>query len=154
MTSVDDDDELRFYLESDAGVVDAPSIGPRSAERLEAVGVVTVSDLLAADPEDVAKRLKNKRMSAKLIREWQQQTALVCRVPQLRGHDAQILVGVGVTNVEQLASMDAQDLWSQVEPFTKSNAGKRIIRSSKAPDFEEVFHWIQWATQARALKVA
>lgn len=145
---------LRFYLESDDGVVDAPSIGPRTAERLEKVGVVTVSDFLAADVDEVASRLQNKRMSAKMLREWQQQTELVCRVPQLRGHDAQILVAVGVTEAEALAAMDAQELWSQVEPFVHSTAGKRIIRSSKAPDFQEVFHWIEWASQARALKVA
>ena len=145
---------MQFYLESDAGVVDAPSIGPRTAERLEAVGVVTVSDLLAADVNVVAGRLKNKRMNAKMLREWQQQTELVCRVPQLRGHDAQILVAVGVTEVEELAAMDPQELWSKVEPFIDSTAGKRIIRSSTPPDFEEVFHWIEWANQARALKVA
>ncbi len=145
---------LRFFLDSDAGVVDAPSIGPRSAERLEGVGVVTVSDFLAADAEEVAGRLKNKRMSAKMLREWQQQTELVCRVPQLRGHDAQILVAVGITEVSQLAAMDPQQLWARVEPFVESSAGKRIIRSSKAPDFEEVFNWIDWANQARPLKVA
>lgn len=145
---------LQFYLDSDAGVVDAPSIGPRSAEQLEALGVVTVSDFLAVDPEETARRLKNKRMSANLIRQWQQQTELVCRVPRLRGHDAQILVAVGVTEVDELASMDPQELWALVEPFVDSTAGKRIIRSSKAPDFEEVFHWIEWAGQARALKAA
>jgi hypothetical protein len=93
-------------------------------------------------------------MSAKTIVTWQQQTALVCRVPKLRGHDAQILVAVGVSDVEALASMDPQELWTLVEPFVDSAAGKRIIRSSRAPDFEEVFHWIEWASLARTLNAA
>lgn len=154
MTSKSESSDLTFYLESDAGVVDAPSIGPRSAERLEKVGIVTVRDFLAAEPDALARRLKNKRMSSKLIGQWQQQTELVCRVPRLRGHDAQILVAVGVTDAEQLAAMDPQDLWALVEPFSKSAAGQRIIRNSTAPDFEEVFNWIEWAGQARALKAA
>ncbi len=154
MKSILESNDLQFYLESTSDVVDAPSIGPRSAERLEAVGVVTVSDLLAADPNELAGRLKNRRMSTKTIVNWQQQTALVCRVPTLRGHDAQILVAVGVTDVEELASMEPQELWTQVGPFVDSSAGKRIIRSSKVPNFEEVFHWIEWAKQARTLNAA
>ncbi|MDP6718500.1 MAG: DUF4332 domain-containing protein, partial [Pirellulaceae bacterium] len=154
MKSTSESNDLQFYLESTSAVVDAPSIGARSAERLEAVGVVTVSDLLAADPNELAGRLKNRRMSAKTIVSWQQQTALVCRVPKLRGHDAQILVAVGTTDVEELASMEPQELWTQVGPFVDSSAGKRIIRSSKVPDFEEVFHWIEWAKQARTLNAA
>jgi len=146
--------DLQFFLKSTADVMDAPSIGSRSSERLETVGVVTVSDLLAADPGELAGRLKNGRMSAKTIVIWQQQTALVCRVPKLRGHDAQILVAVGVSDVEALASMDPQELWTLVEPFVDSAAGKRIIRSSRVPDFEEVFHWIEWANQARTLNAA
>jgi predicted flap endonuclease-1-like 5' DNA nuclease len=146
--------DLQYYLEDSSNVVDAPSIGQRSAERLETVGIVTVSDLLAADPIELAGRLKNGRMKTKLIVTWQQQSTLVCRVPKLRGHDAQILVAIGVTDAEELAAMEPQELWSKVEPFAESTAGKRIIRSSKTPDFEEVFHWIEWASLARTLNAA
>ena len=43
------DEALRFFLEPSDPVVDAPSIGPKTAERLQAVGLKTVADLLAAD---------------------------------------------------------------------------------------------------------
>jgi hypothetical protein len=146
--------ELQFYLDSEAKVVDAPSIGPRSAERLESVGVVLVSDLLAVDPRELAGRLENRRMSTKMITTWQQQALLVCRVPQLRGHDAQVLVAIGVTDAASLAAIDPQNLWGQVERFVDSTAGKRIIRNSNPPDFEEVYHWIESARQTRMLNAA
>ena len=67
MKSTSESGGLKFYLDNASAVVDAPSIGPRSAERLEEVGIVTVADFLAASPEALASKLKNRRMSAKTI---------------------------------------------------------------------------------------
>lgn len=144
----------RFYLELSDTIEQAPSIGPRLAERLEAIGIRTVADFLDADPETTAARLKRKSVDAGVIRSWQQQAALVCRVPWLRGHDAQILVACGVTDADALAKQDAATFWKAVQPFAASAEGKRILRTSKAPDLEEVTHWIQWAAQARTLRAA
>ena len=101
-----------------------------------------------------ATRLNSRRITAETIRQWQQQTVLACRIPELRGHDAQILVACGVVEPERLAQMDAAALWKQVEAFAASAEGKRIIRQSKAPDRDEVADWIRWAAHARSLKAA
>jgi len=147
-------EDWKFHLGTADPIEDAPSIGPRTAERFGTVGIKTVADFLQADPEATAKRLDYRRINADAIRRWQQQTALACRIPQMRGHDAQILVACGITDPEALAKMDAQALWEEVEPFVKTNEGKRIIRNGKAPDFEEVYSWIQWAGHARELRAA
>lgn len=144
----------RFYLDLSNTIEQAPSIGPRMAERLEAVGIRTVADLLNADPAATAARLKRRGVDADAIRTWQQQAALVCRVPWLRGHDAQILVACGVTDPETLAKQDAATFWKTVQPLAESAEGKRILRTSKAPNVEEVTNWIQWAAQARSLRAA
>lgn len=144
----------RFHLETSDAVVDAPSIGARLAERLQTLGIQTVEDLLRADPAALAKRLDNRRITAETVRQWQQQTSLACRIPELRGHDAQILVACGVTQPEQLAQMDAAVLWTRVEAVVASPEGKRIIRQGQAPDREEVANWIRWAAHARSLKAA
>jgi septal ring factor EnvC (AmiA/AmiB activator) len=146
--------QWKFYLGRNDSVVEAPSIGARTAERLGAIGIKTVSDLLNADPDSVSGRLEVKRFTAKVVTEWQQQTELACRVPQLRGHDAQILVALGITDVEELAASDPQELWTHVEPFVETKEGKRIIRNGKTPDLEEVAEWVQWAQAARQLNAA
>jgi hypothetical protein len=150
----EDSSEMRFYLNLADPIEAAPSIGPQTAERLERIGVHTVADFLHADAETVAQRLNHRYLNADTIRQWQQQTILVCRVPQLRGHDAQILVACGVTDPETLASTDPATLWKKVEPFSQSAEGKRIIRGGKMPDFEEVYRWIAWAGHARQLRAA
>jgi len=98
-------------------------------ERLEALGVRTVADFLQADPDATAVRLKQKSVDADVIRSWQQQAALVCGVPWLRGHDAQILVACGVTDPEALAKLDAATLWKTVQPLAESAEGN----ASSAP---------------------
>jgi hypothetical protein len=149
-----DGDSLRFYLNTADPIESAPSIGPRTAERLERIGIRTVADFLRADPEATAERLRNRHIKADTIRQWQQQTILVCRVPQLRGHDAQILVACGIHDPEKLAAIEPSVLWRRVEPFSETTEGKRFIRSGKAPDLEEVRGWIACAAQARPLRAA
>ncbi len=156
-TSAEEGDEsspvnLRFHLELDAHVVDAPSIGPKMSKRLESMGITTVQDLLEANADLVAKKMNLNHVDARKVREWQAQASLVCRVPGLRGHDAQILVGVGVNEPEELAALKGRDLLAQVEPFCESSEGERILRGGTKPDLKEVMDWIRSARQARPLQ--
>ena len=89
-----------------------------------------------------------------MIEAWQNQAELVCRIPNLRGHDAQILVACGITEPEMLNDMSADDLFSIVQPFTETKQGIKIIRSGKKPDLAEVRNWIQWSNQNRKLQAA
>ena len=146
--------ELRFYLNRSDDVEAAPSIGPKTAQRLATVGVYSVDDLLNADPASVAERLDNRRISADTITQWQAQARLVCTVPELRGHDSQILVACGVTDSEQLSGKRPADLFGVVGPFADTSEGERIVRGGKKPDLEEVSDWIRFAQQARSLRAA
>lgn len=146
--------ELRFYLNTADPVENAPSIGPRTAERLERIGIRTVADFLRADAEATAGRLNHRYIKGETVRQWQQQTMLVCCVPRLRGHDAQLLVACGVTTPEQLATSDPVALWARVAPFCETSEGKRVVRGGILPDFAEVCQWVQRASQARQLRAA
>jgi hypothetical protein len=145
---------LRFYLQRQSPVVDAPSIGPRMAERLHAIKIHTVDDLLKASAATIAKDLKLKKVDETLVRSWQQQSKLVCRVPMLRGHDAQLLVAAGITEPERLAQCDPKWLLSQVDPIVQSKEGQSIIRGGAAPDLTEVTDWVRFAQSQRELKAA
>jgi nucleotidyltransferase/DNA polymerase involved in DNA repair len=145
---------LRFRLNPGSPVVDAPTIGSRTAGKLERAGVITVGDLLDADPEALAKRLNQKHFTPDVIRHWQQESSLNCRVPELYNHDAQILVASGITDPNELAACEPQELLELVTPWCKSPEGQRILRQQKPPDLAEVTQWIEWAKSARRLKAA
>lgn len=147
-------EQTRFFLELDHDVEAAPSVGPKSAEKMQSLGVATVADFLRADADELAEQLGNRRIDGDVIRAWQRQTEMVCRVPNLRGHDAQILVACGIETAEELAEFDAETLLSIVEPYAQSNEGQRVLRSAPAPDLNEVNDWIRWAGKTRKLRVA
>ena len=145
---------LRYYLELESPVVDAPSIGPRMAERLEPCQVETVNELLAADAEDLAERLDHRRVDAETVEAWQHQANLVCRIPNLRGHDAQLLVACDLTTPEQLRDLSPEHVLAEVTTIAETKVGQRILRGSEAPDLEEVTDWINWAGESRQLGAA
>lgn len=133
---------LRYYLDTSQPVEKAPSIGPKMASQLERIGVKTVGNLLDQPAEKIAAKLNQKHMDATLIRGWQQQARLVCEVPRLRGHDAQMLVACSIGHRGDLASANAEDLHRAVDAFATSPSGQRILRDSAAPDLKEVLEWI------------
>jgi len=142
---------LAFHLNRQSPVVDAPSIGSKTAKRLVKVGVHTVDDLLAMDVEQAAGQLGSSYMTPETLRDWQSQAALCCRVPNLRGHDAQMLVGCGMSDPQLIANMAPGELLDRVENFLLSEEGERILRRAREPDRDEVTNWIRWCQQARKL---
>ncbi len=147
-------ESLKFYLELASPVVDAPSIGPRMAARLEALGIFTVDQLLAANAESLTDKLNLRRVTTTTVRAWQEQARLVCRIPNLRGHDAQLLVACNLTSPEELATLQASSVLARVLAVAESSEGQRILRGSKQPDLAEVNDWIHWAAQCRSLHAA
>ena len=138
----------RYYLKADAPIVDAPSIGPKTASRFQQLGLTTVDDLLQADADDIASRLNTRHITSDVIRDWQTQSSLMLNVPGLRGHDAQLLVAAKVTTRESLSSAVANDLLDAVSKVADSTQGRSILRDSTPPDLAEVNEWIAAATQA------
>ncbi|MBL8816962.1 MAG: DUF4332 domain-containing protein [Planctomyces sp.] len=144
----------RHFLELASPVVDAPSIGPKTADRLAEVGIQSVSDFLQADAASLAVSLAVNYINPKLIQDWQDQTRLAVSIPGVRGHDVQLLVASQVRTVEQLVEQVPQRLLNRVLSVALSPAGQRILRDSQPPDLEEVEDWISWARNARSVSTS
>ena len=133
---------MQCYLKSEAPIVDAPSIGPKTATRFNAIGMTTVEEFLNADPEITASKLAVRHITPDVIREWQAQSRLMVEVPGLRGHDVQLLVAAGVETSDQLSDSNAAGLLDAVKAVTTTALGKSILRDGSAPDLDEVKSWI------------
>ncbi|MEL6372378.1 MAG: DUF4332 domain-containing protein [Pseudomonadota bacterium] len=147
-------DDLVFYCAMDDAIVDAPSIGPKTARRLQPLGILTVRDLLAADPEQTARRLKLRYVKAQTVVDWQDQARLVCAVPRLRGTHAQLLVGAGFRSVDAIAQAQGDDLFATLLHFAASPAGQRVLREGQPPGLDLALAWIARAQAAQAAKAA
>lgn len=137
----------RVRLTRDASVVDAPSIGPKTAGRLNLVGIKTVGDLLEVSPDDAAARIKQGHINARLIKDWQAQALLACTVPDLSGAAAQMLVGAGVSSLDDLASADPDFLVDAISLFANSPEGERALRNAAPPERDRVKRWIESALE-------
>ena len=146
--------EDRFYLNVDMPVEKAPSIGAKTAALLEDHGIRTVGNLLSTDPDRLADSLNDRHLDSYTILTWQMQADLCCDVPNLRGHDAQMLTACGVSHRGELASADAASLLKKVDAFVTTPAGERILRDGKRPDLAEVTNWIRWASRPEQSKAA
>ncbi len=146
--------KLRHFLNVADPVEDAPSIGPKTAARLHKVKITTVEELLNADPVQVEQEIDARHITAQVIRDWQDQAQLVCRIPEIRGHDAQILVACGYRDPLDVSTAPANDILSAALDFANTREGQRVIRSGKVPDEKEVADWQSWAEHARELKAA
>lgn len=142
--------ERRTYLTADAPLEDAPSIGPKMAERFAALGIHTVADFLGHQPHDMAELLDDSRIDGDTLTEWQDQAQLVIDVPGLRGGGAQLLVGAGYRTIHAIAEADPADLSADVLTFAASSDGKRILRDGNPPDLEKIKSWVTAATEALA----
>lgn len=135
-------------LNERAPVVQAPSIGPKTAKRLEAVGVKTIADLLAMNADEGESKIDTRHISAQVIRDWQAQALLACSVPGLRSREAQALVACGVNTPEELIEMDATELCDGVARWGLSDEGQRAWGSAPAPTEDDVATWIARAKRA------
>lgn len=146
--------EKRFYLSLDDDIVDAPSIGPRTAERLRPARIFTVRDLLAADPDEVGMLVTARHITAQAVRDWQDQARLVITVPFLRGTHAQLLVGAGFRSAKMVAEADQASLMSALLTFATSRDGQGILRNGPPPDIEKVLGWMRNAADADVARAA
>jgi predicted flap endonuclease-1-like 5' DNA nuclease len=135
-------------LGEDSPLVDAPSIGRKTAKRLAKAGLTTVGDLMGCDPDSVVAQLGGGYITRDAITAWQHQSRLMMTVPGLRVHDAQVLAGAGITTREELAAAPAADLFELAMEFLTSPDGGRVAREEGELDEADVKGWIGLARSA------
>jgi len=137
-------------LTPDSAIVEAPSIGRKTAERLGEIGIFTVGDLLETDCDVAAELLDVDYITEDTLIDWQDQSELMMTVAGLRTHDAQVLVGAGIRSADELANAAARDIFIAATNFLSTPEGDRISRDDEELEEDEVEHWIDLARQSAA----
>lgn len=144
------DDEDGNHITLDSPVVDAPSIGPKTASRLGKVDIWTIGDLLNADPAETAAALNVRYIKTETLLDWQDQTRLMVEAPGLRVLDSQILVGAGIRSADDLAKASATKVLNAATSFLDTPKGARVLWGGENNvDQSEVEHWIGLAKSAQ-----
>jgi hypothetical protein len=123
--------------------------------RFAQVGIRTLAELLEADPDTIAARVKLPKVTGSTVRRWQQQADLLNRVPQLRGWHLRTLTAVGVASVEALASQVPHELWRHLQQFFgRTREGKQLFAEGHELSVRQIGDWVQAARSARTRAAA
>lgn len=141
---------LKHYLTLEDNIERAPTIGPRTAKRLEPLGIKTVADFLGASTYLTAGAFNSRNVTAETIAVWQDQCRLMLDVPGLRGTHTELLAGAGYRTAESLAMAEETKLCADILAFAVTPAGRRILRDGAPPDIERIKGWLSAAKVARA----
>ena len=141
-------------MQPDSPIADAPSIGRKTAGRLNRVGISTVRDLLVCDAEQIASRLRRRRITAETVLTWQRQAGLMCSVPELRSRDSVVLVACGINGPLDLRRISASALHATLEPFIASSSGQRLLKGAHPPSFDDMSRWIDTVEESRVRRAA
>jgi hypothetical protein len=134
-------------LELDDPIVDAPAIGPKTAARLESIGIGTVRRLLAVDSEALSSKLKASWITPQTIEQWKVQARLVHEIAGLTAAGSGLLFLAGVTNVEEFLRQSIDELHQMVVEASQTSEGQRVLRE-KSPPSKDILN--KWRNRANA----
>jgi len=133
----------RIRLHRKDPLVDAPSIGPKTAARFADIGVHHVGEFLDEAADSLSVRLGTRWITSRMVSDWQAQAKLMCELPGLLARDTQLLVGVGYRTTAQVRAAVAETLHRAIVRFADTTEGKRATRNSSVPDLASVTAWMK-----------
>lgn len=128
-------------LELDDPIVNAPAIGPKTAARLEAIGIRTVRQLLEADSDSLSSKLKSSWIKPHTIDRWKVQARLVHEIAGLTAAGSGLLYLSGVYNVEEFLRQSVDELHQMVVEAAQTSEGQRVLRENSPPSKDTLNKW-------------
>lgn len=119
-------------------LVEAPSIGPKTAARFAAIGMHTIGDFLTGEVAVTADRLNTRWITVDTLHAWRCQTMLMCQLPDMLVREAQLLVGAGYRTADTIARADATALHKDVARYASGYQGRRHLRGAEPPTFDRI----------------
>lgn len=125
----------------DKPIIDIEGIGPKYAKKLEAVGIVTIGQLLekGANPAGRRELEKTTEIDGKRILDWIGMADLY-RINGVGKQFAELLKAAGVDTVKELKMRNPENL---CEALTSTNEAKGLTRT--VPALPQVENWIRQA---------
>jgi len=141
-------------VDGTSALLEVPFIDRQAVQTLQTRGIHTVTQFIALDAQQVVHQCAPCSLDPKTIQQWQIQLRLVCSIPNLGSHAAQILVGCGFTSAAEIADATSAEMTSLLEDFRQSNEGSHLLQSGPFPDTTLIRDWIRGASKARQSKAA
>ncbi|MCC9658434.1 DUF4332 domain-containing protein [Rhodopirellula halodulae] len=109
---------------------------------LAKAGIITAGDLACCAPEQIARTYKNPQRALRSIKRLRAAIRLAVAVDGMMPRDALILVAIHRRSVASLARESAATLHRDLERFSLSSQGQRLVGNRGVPSLRRVKSWV------------
>ncbi len=110
--------------------------------QLAAVGIQTAGDLVYGNPSKVAGIFRNQQRAERAIRRYRAAIKLALGIDSMMPRDALLLVAIHRRSVASLARESAAQLHRDLERFSLSSRGSKLIGHRSVPSLRRVKTWV------------
>ncbi|PHQ34831.1 hypothetical protein CEE69_13250 [Rhodopirellula bahusiensis] len=109
---------------------------------LAKVGVVTAGDLACCNPEQISRQYKSPERALRSIKRLRAAVRLSVAIDGMMPRDALILVAIHRRSVASLARESAAALHRDLERFSLSSRGQKMVGHRGVPSLRRVKSWV------------
>ncbi|MCM2372449.1 DUF4332 domain-containing protein [Aporhodopirellula aestuarii] len=123
-------------------------------EQLAAIGIQTAGDLIYGDPKRIAETFRNPARAERAIRRYRAAIKLALSVESMMPRDALLLVAIHRRSVASLSRESAAQLHRDLERFSMSSRGSKMIGRRGVPSLRRVKAWVATCREMAAAAAA
>ncbi len=127
---------------------------PARCKKLQAQNIVTAGDLIAADPESLARALGAPLRAVAVIKRYQRTLRFAASVPGMSPRAAQLLISIHRRSVQGLAQERPHELRRDIERFALSSQGRKLLKGRRVPGVKRIRKWIDACDFPPSMQVA
>ncbi len=110
--------------------------------QLSDIGIQTAGDLIYSEPSKVAETFRSPQRAERAIRRYRAAIKLALGVESMMPRDALLLVSIHRRSVASLARESAAQLHRDLERFSLSSRGSKLIGHRNVPSLRRVKSWV------------
>ncbi|MFG0287728.1 MAG: DUF4332 domain-containing protein [Rhodopirellula sp. JB044] len=119
-------------------------------KQLADIGVQTAGDLIFGDPKRIARSFRNPERAERAIRRYRAAIRLALAVDSMMPRDALLLVAIHRRSVASLSRESAAQLHRDLERFSMSSRGSKMIGRRGVPSLRRVKAWVSTCRELAA----
>lgn len=114
----------------------------KRCSQLAAIGIQTAGDLVFADPKKIASTFEHSQRAERAIRRYRNAIRMALAIESMMPRDALMLVAIHRRSVISLARESAAQLHRDLERFSLSTRGSKLVGRRGVPSQRRVKAWI------------
>ncbi|TWT66040.1 hypothetical protein CA85_29020 [Allorhodopirellula solitaria] len=115
---------------------------PTRCSQLAAIGIITAGDLVYSEPVKVAATFRSPERAERAIRRYRAAIKLALGIESMMPRDALLLVAIHRRSVASVARESAAQLHRDLERFSLSSRGSKLIGGRNVPSLRRVKSWV------------